>query len=97
MQTGKDASGADCYYVRKGRRVLPKFQVSLDMRGAVCPGPIVEARRILEAMQPGEVLRLVSSCSAARDDIASWASSTGHALLETSEVEPGVVAFYLRN
>ncbi|MBS4095350.1 MAG: sulfurtransferase TusA family protein [Sulfuricella sp.] len=96
IKTGKNDDGAGQYFIRKGKRALPAFQVSLDMRGATCPGPIIEARKILEAMHEGEVLRLVSSCSAARDDMQTWAVNTAHTLLETNEIEPGILAFYIR-
>lgn len=96
IRTDKDANGADEYFIRKGRRPPSTFNVELDMRGTACPGPIVEARKLLQGMQGGEILKLVSSCPATRDDIESWMKSSGHALLEIQEIDPGVLAFYIR-
>lgn len=96
IRTDKCDDGADKFFIRKGRRPPSVFNVSLDMSGTACPGPIVEARKFIQAMQGGEVLKLVSSCSAIRDDIEAWIKSSGHALLEIQEIDPGVLAFYIR-
>ena len=59
------------FYIRKGKAPGPSAQVTLDMRGAVCPGPVLEARRVLEGMKPDEVLRLLTSCPAARNEVGA--------------------------
>ena len=84
------------YFVRKGQKPAHKAHVSLDMRGAVCPGPILEARRILEGMKSGEVLRLVTSCTAAPDEIRTWTRATHQELLDEREIGAGEWEFYLR-
>ncbi len=96
IRTDKDADGADEYFIRKGRRPPSAFHVALDMSGMACPGPIVEARKFLQGMQSGEILKLISSCPATRDDIDAWIKSSGNALLEIQEIDPGVLAFYIR-
>jgi TusA-related sulfurtransferase len=70
--------------------------VTLDMRGAVCPGPIVEAKQLLKGMRTGEVLKLVSDCPGVRDDIVGWAQSTGTELVTARETAGGVHEFLLR-
>lgn len=84
------------FFIRKGRSRPVEAQVTLDMRGAVCPGPILEARRLLEAMKPGEVLRLLSSCPASRDEVQTWARITRHKLLAEREIGAGEWEFFLR-
>ncbi|MDO8892934.1 MAG: sulfurtransferase TusA family protein [Sulfurimicrobium sp.] len=96
IRTDKDADGADEYFIRKGRRPPSAFHVALDMSGMACPGPIVEARKFLQGMQSGEILKLISSCPATRDDIDAWIKSSGNALLEIQEIDPGVLAFYIQ-
>jgi tRNA 2-thiouridine synthesizing protein A len=55
----------------------------LDMRGARCPAPVVEARRRLRRMSPGEVLRMVSDCTGTPAEVGSWAAqSVDFALLD---------------
>ena len=69
--------------------------VVLDMRGASCPGPIVEARRLLRGMQPGEVLVLISNCPSMSADIDEWTANGSVQLLDRFETAPGEFEFYL--
>ncbi len=70
--------------------------VVLDMRGAACPGPILEAHRVLLGMQPGEVLVLLSNCPGSPADVAAWTDNTSVKLLDRFESTPGDYEFYLR-
>ena len=67
----------------------------LDLRGVVCPGPIVEAKKLLNGMRAGETLKLVSNCPGIADDVADWVKATGYKLLETEEIGPGEFEFYI--
>ena len=91
-----EAANRNVFYIRKGRSPALRAQVSLDMRGAVCPGPILEARRVLEGMKPREVLRLLTNCPAARDEVRTWTEATGVALAEAREIGASEWEFYLR-
>ena len=84
------------FYIRKGKRPAHEATVTLDMRGASCPGPVVEAKRILNGLKSGEVLRLISSCPASRDEVGTWSASVQHLLLESREVAAGIWEFYIR-
>lgn len=96
LKTRKMARGATGYYIRKGRvRRVPPHAV-LDMRGATCPGPIVEARKLLNGMRKGEVLELISNCPGIRADVRSWVKATGLELAESRERAPGEFQFYIR-
>ena len=96
VKTEKLARGATGYYIRKGkaRRVSPN--AVLDMRGATCPGPIVEAKKLLNGMRKGEVLRLVSDCPGIRADMRSWVKATGLELADARESAPGEYVFHIR-
>ena len=86
------------YYIQKGQssRKFPEPNVVLDICGATCPGPIVEAKKLLNGMQSGEVLELISDCPGVLADIGDWAAATGMTVLETAEVSPGVHEFFVR-
>lgn len=98
VRTERRARGVTAYYVRRGSavRVAPAAQVVLDMRGAVCPGPIVEAHRVLAGMSVGEVLKMASNCPGARADVADWARLTGVELVEVVELGTHEWEFFLR-
>jgi len=102
-QTGNDLVRAEplagkqhVFYIRKGKGPAMAAQVTLDMRGATCPGPVLEARRVLEGMKPDEVLRLVTSCPAARDEVKAWTRATRIRLAGEREIGAGEWEFYLR-
>ena len=88
--------GSTGYHIKKGKGSTLSVNVTLDIRGVVCPGPIIEAKKLLNGMKAGEVLRLVSDCPGVQSDIGGWASATSMTLLENFEVSPGVHEFYIR-
>ncbi len=83
------------YTIRRRPTQARSHGVVLDLRGATCPGPIIEARRLLRAMQPGEVLVLISNCPGASDDVEAWTTDGSVRLLDRFESAPGVFEFYL--
>jgi len=100
-QTGHEVIASERINVRRHaytirRRLAPaRGSVLLDLRGAVCPGPIVEARRLLSAMQPTEVLVLITNCASAPDDIDALTADGSVRLLDRFESVPGEFEFYL--
>jgi len=96
VKTEKLPRGATGYYIRKGktRRVSPN--AVLDMRGATCPGPILEAKKLLNGMRKGEVLQIVSDCPGIRADMRSWVKATGLELVDARESAAGEYRFSIR-
>ncbi len=96
LRTETLAQGRTGYYIRKGktRRVSPN--AILDVRGTTCPGPILEAKKLLNGMRKGEVLQLVSDCPGIRADMRSWIKATGLELADTRECAPGEYQFQIR-
>ena len=94
----KQASGAVAYTLRKagGAQNTPIAHVTLDMRGVSCPGPILEAKKLLNGMKAGEVLQLVSDCPGSVADIDSWSQNTSVELLAKLPMARGAHEFYLR-
>ena len=74
----------------------PVANATLDIRGVSCPGPIIEAKKLLDGMKVGEVLLLVSNCPGSPDDVNSWVKSTGLELVDKQEVAPGNYEFLIR-
>jgi TusA-related sulfurtransferase len=96
LKARKLPRGGTGYYIRKGkaRRVSPN--AVLDVRGATCPGPIVEAKKLLNGMRKGEVLQLVSDCPGIRADVRSWVKATGLELVDARESASGEYRFHIR-
>ena len=70
--------------------------MTLDICGVSCPGPIIEAKKLLDGMKAAEILRLISNCPGSPDDVNSWVRSTGLELLAKQEVAPGTYEFFIR-
>jgi TusA-related sulfurtransferase len=96
LKTEAMPDGGTGYYIMKGKGEARKANVILDIRGVVCPGPIVEAKKLLNGMNSGEVLKLVSNCPGIHSDIMGWANSTGVKIIDTIEVAAGEHEFFLQ-
>lgn len=94
LGTDQLGDGRTGYRIQKGDP-WPS-NVVLDMRGTRCPGPIIEAGRLLDGMQNGEVLKLVSNCKGTPNDVDSWTRKTGHELLGKVEDVDGTYQFFIR-
>jgi TusA-related sulfurtransferase len=96
LKTEPMADGGTGYYIMKGKGAVQKANVLLDIRGVLCPGPIVEAKKLLNGMNSGEILKLVSNCPGIRSDIVGWADMTHVKILSTVEVAAGEYEFFLQ-
>jgi len=96
LKTEKLARGGTGYYIRKGKTRGISPNAVLDMRGATCPGPVIEAKRLLDGLRQGEVLQLLSDCPGIRDDVRSWTKATGLELADARESAPGEYMFHIR-
>lgn len=94
----KQAEGKIAYTLRKagGAQTTPIAHVTLDMRGVSCPGPILEAKKLLDGMKPNEILQLVSDCPGSVADIESWTHSASVELLAMLPMARSAHEFYLR-
>jgi len=84
------------YTIRRGGSTHPTANAVLDIRGVSCPGPIVEAKKLLDGMKAGEVLLLVSNCPGAPGDVDAWVRSTGLELVSKQETGPDTHEFFIR-
>lgn len=57
----------------------------LDARGLLCPLPVLKARKRLQGMAIGEVLRVLATDPAAVIDIPHFCAESGHELLEQQD------------
>ena len=96
LKTEKLARGGTGYYIRKGKAKRVSPHAVLDMRGTTCPGPIVQAKKLLDGMRKGEVLQLASDCPGIRADVRSWIRATGLELADARESAPGEYQFLIR-
>jgi len=98
LSADRQEDGRVAYVLRKagGASATPVAHATLDMRGVSCPGPILEAKKLLDAMKSGEVLQLVSDCPGAVADVESWGRAAAVELLASLPMARGAHEFYLR-
>jgi tRNA 2-thiouridine synthesizing protein A len=65
------------------------YDADLDARGLLCPLPVLKARKRLQALQSGQVLRMVADDPAAIIDVPHFCAEAGHELLSTQDVDDG--------
>lgn len=70
-------------------------EIILDVTGLLCPLPVLKARKRLEAMRPGHVLKVVATDPLSAIDMPHFCSEQGHALLEQKS-ECGNIIFRIR-
>ncbi|MBI4755830.1 MAG: sulfurtransferase TusA family protein [Betaproteobacteria bacterium] len=85
------------YTIRRGGGAQPPVpNAVLDVRGLTCPGPILEAKKLLDGMNAGDILLLISNCPGTPADVDSWVKATSVELVGRVEGARGVHDFYLR-
>ena len=56
----------------------------LDMRGALCPVPVIELARHIGDVEVGETVTVLADDPAAATDIAAWCRMRAHELVATT-------------
>jgi tRNA 2-thiouridine synthesizing protein A len=57
----------------------------IDASGLACPMPIVKAKKALESLASGQVLRVLGTDPGTLDDMPAFAASGGHTLISAGE------------
>lgn len=72
-----------------------KVNKVLDAKGLACPMPIVRTKKALEGLTAGQVLEIQATDKGSLADIQSWAKTTGHQYLGSSQ-EGDVLHHFVR-
>lgn len=72
------------------------FDQELDARGLTCPLPILRAKKALNTMAAGQVLRILATDPGSQKDFQAFARQTGHELLSSAQREKEF-EFYLKH
>ena len=66
---------------------MSNFDQELDARGLNCPLPILRAKKTLNAMTGGQILKIMATDPGSVKDFEAFAKQTGNELLDSSEVD----------
>jgi len=59
--------------------------VTIDARGAGCPGPLMDLIGKVKSVDAGTVVELQTSDRGSTTDVPEWVEKAGHELLDTVE------------
>lgn len=59
----------------------------LDASGLLCPLPVLRARKAMQRLAPGDVLKLIATDPGAVRDVDALCEATGNRLLERTETD----------
>ncbi|MEL7668554.1 MAG: sulfurtransferase TusA family protein [Actinomycetota bacterium] len=62
-----------------------KVDLELDLKGLLCPLPMVKVSQNINGVPVGGVIRAVATDPGAMADIPAWAQSTGHEVLSADK------------
>jgi tRNA 2-thiouridine synthesizing protein A len=74
---------------------MSTFDLELDARGLNCPLPILRAKKSINSLSSGQVLRITATDPGSVKDFEAFCKQTGNELLSTSE-ESGAYIFDIR-
>ena len=69
------------------------YDADLDAKGLLCPLPVLKARKRLQALASGQVLRILADDPAAVIDVPHFCAEAGHELVDTQHVADGQLYF----
>ena len=69
--------------------------VLLDVKGLICPMPLLKAKRALNAMEIGQTLRVLATDHTSQQDFITFSEQSGHHLISSS-ISEGVYNHLLR-
>ena len=72
------------------------FDKELDARGLNCPLPILRAKKALNEMTSGQVLKIVATDPGSVKDIQAFSKHTGNELLSHAEAQKEFTFFMKR-
>ncbi|QDH16365.1 sulfurtransferase TusA family protein [Swingsia samuiensis] len=67
----------------------------LDLKGLICPIPVLKTNRALRDIESGDRLRVLTTDRASVADFQSFCRETGHSLIAFTE-NSGVFSFIIR-
>lgn len=67
----------------------------LDAKGLSCPMPVLKTKKAIVSMQPGQVLKVMTTDPASKADVPALIKRLGHEVISI-EQHNGEFSFYIR-
>lgn len=72
-----------------------KVDLELDLKGLLCPLPMVRVSQNISKVPVGGVIRAKATDPGSLADIPSWAKSTGNEILKSEKIDKDLI-FYVK-
>jgi tRNA 2-thiouridine synthesizing protein A len=72
-----------------------KADKTVDARGTACPGPLMEAKRVMASVPSEGILEVLSSDEGTTEDLPLWSRKAGHDFLGVLQ-EPGYWRVFIK-
>lgn len=69
--------------------------VTLDVRGLLCPLPIVQLAKKIKELKSGQILELIADDVGAKEDVPAWCKRAGHQLI-SADTAGKILKFYIQ-
>ncbi len=76
---------------------MTDFNDELDARGLNCPLPILRAKKAINKLEAGQVLKIVATDPGSVKDFEAFCNQTGNELIATSEASDEFTFFIKRS
>ncbi len=68
----------------------------LDLKGLLCPLPVVKIAQAIKKVEIGDVIEAIATDPGVLADIPAWARSSGHELLTMEKTDGKVIRFVVK-
>jgi len=79
-----------------GEKYLGEIHQTLDARNWSCPKPVLKSKKVLEALNEGQVLEILTTDPGSKRDIPAWAHATGQELISSEEIDSSEFRFLVK-
>ncbi len=74
---------------------MSDFNEELDARGLNCPLPILRAKKAINGLEAGQVLKIIATDPGSVKDFEAFCKQTGNELVSTAE-DGGEFTFFIK-
>ena len=72
-----------------------KADKTLDAKGLVCPMPLLKSKKVIDTLEPGQILEVLGTDEGSKIDLPGWCERVGHTYLGVKE-EGSYLKFYIK-
>ena len=83
------------YTGQQGHDASPHADLELDACGLSCPGPLIQVKQAMDALDEGQVLHVTASDPGFYQDVQAWAKLSKHRLIQVSRQDNGLIEAFV--